>query len=323
MSGTEARLKDSQRQATESTNFGSKHWVVVPIFGDQPTTSESLQHHLNLHEAGFGLVFVDNNPYGDNILVTPSFNTDDDRLRWVCNGNRGGVAGGFNRGIIEAMEAGAGFITLLDQDSSLDSQSLQYLREPLEQNPRTRLLVGPRIWDQRRAEWHKPSKKDWQGYRQKRMLISSGTTFATRDWALLGPMDEELFIDFVDHAWCFRAQIAGFVLLEHPQAVLEQQFGAPHPHTLCRMLGMELYSPTRHYYSLRNLRWLARQWWIPLDIRIKEVIKMLLKPWLWLICEPQRYQNLKAVVSALRDPIPATARRRDVPKRLSQTSRRQ
>jgi len=250
-------------------------------------------------------VLVDNNP--DLVALPPqqSPTSDGDRYRWIPNGNRGGIAGGFNRGIAAAIAAGATTITLLDQDSSLDEGSLHWLREPLDLHPGARLLVGPRIWDQRRACWHQPAKRYWHGFPRCRLLISSGTTFAAEQWPLLGPLDESLFIDFVDHAWCFRAQAVGFVLLQHPQARLEQQFGQPHPHGLCRWLGLELYSPQRHYYSLRNLRWLVRQWWVPLDLRCKEVLKMLLKPWLWLLFEPQRHANARAIVAAFRAPLPS------------------
>lgn len=280
------------------------HWLVVPLFGDA-RTAEVLVHRLQgLLEAGFGVVVVDNTCDSAAALHQLSSCAGGHRCRSIGNGNRGGIAGGFNRGIAAAMAAGATIITLLDQDSSMDACSLRWLREPLERHPGARLLVGPRIWDQRRACWHQPANQRWRGYPRTRLLISSGTTFATGQWSLLGPLDEVLFIDFVDHAWCFRAQAAGFVLLQHPQARLDQQFGEPHPHRFCRLLGLELYSPQRHYYSLRNLRWLLRQGWVPLDLRCKEMVKMLVKPWLWLLFEPHRRANARAVIAALWAPLP-------------------
>lgn len=283
---------------------GSPHWIVVPLFGVASEADAMLKRLQSLLELGIGVVLVDNNPDSAALPPQRSPTSDGDRYCWIPNGNRGGIAGGFNRGIAAAIASGATTITLLDQDSSLDEGSLRWLREPLGLYPGARLLVGPRIWDERRACWHQPAKRRWHGFPRTRLLISSGTTFAAEQWPLLGPLDESLFIDFVDHAWCFRAQAVGFVLLQHPQARLEQQFGQPHPHRLCRWLGLELYSPQRHYYSLRNLRWLVQQWWVPLDLRCKEVLKMLLKPWLWLLFEPQRHANARAIVAAFRAPLP-------------------
>ena len=53
-------------------------------------------------------------------------------------------------------------------------------------------------------------------------------------------------------------------------------------------LGLQLYSPYRRAVALRNLRWLLRQGYVPRDIRLKEAVKMLLKPWCWLALEPDR-----------------------------------
>jgi rhamnosyltransferase len=287
----------------------SQHWVVVPLFG--PATGPVAQSLLPLLEAGLGLVLVDNNPAEKNPTDAgrgvPWPVADHLACRWVRNANRGGIAGGFNSGVEAALALGARTITLLDQDSGITPAGLQGLRDLLERYPSERLLVGPRIWDQRRQRWHDPVLARWLGHPCARLLISSGTTFAATQWPLLGPLDEELFIDFVDHAWCFRAQAAGFVLLQHPGVQLAQQFGDPHPNGICRWLGMELYSPQRHYYSLRNLRWLLRQGWVPIDLRIKELIKMLVKPWLWLLFEPKRRANARAILAGLTAPLPQAA----------------
>jgi rhamnosyltransferase len=117
-------------------------------------------------------------------------------------------------------------------------------------------------------------------------------------------MHEGLFIDFVDHAWCFRAQARGLKLFQHPEVILKQQFGALHPSRFCRWIGLQLYSPERHFYSLRNLRWLCLQPYVPFDLKIKEGLKMLVKPWFWLLFEPCRSANLRAIVASLFAPLP-------------------
>lgn len=291
---------DSRSTAAENRS----HWLVIPLFGDLHAATALFDALHGWMRCGFGVVLVDNNPETTAPRMEPPSSADSHRCHWLVNGNRGGIAGGLNRGVSAAIAAGASTITLLDQDSSLDALSLQRLREPLEQHPGVSLVVGPRIWDQRRASWHQLGAQRWHGFLQTRLLITSGTTFSSTHWPSLGCFDEQLFIDFVDHAWCFRAQARGFLLLQHPHARLDQQFGQLHPNGLCRWLGLELYSPERHYTSLRNLRWLVRQWWVPLDLRVKEVVKMLVKPWLWLVFEPKRRANARAIVAGLLAPLP-------------------
>jgi rhamnosyltransferase len=275
------------------------HAVVIPVFGSDSTSPELLAYLRALVEADVMVVLVDNNPIAvvDAALLP-------NRCQLIVNRNQGGIAGGLNRGIAWAREAGARFITLLDQDSRIDVARIRCLWEPLIQQPERRLVVGPIIWDAQRHTRHGRWCASDDGLDLTRLLISSGTTFRSSDWPELGNLHEDLCIDFVDHAWCFRAQARGFVLVQHRAVVLNQQFGSVHPSSLCRRLGLQLYSPMRHYYGLRNLRWLCLQSYVPLDLKIKECLKMALKPWLWLLLEPQRWANLRAITAALLAPLP-------------------
>lgn len=277
---------------------------MIPLYGLQPRElTKQLQSYLNAQIA----IFLVQNNSATNKHIDEELKemvSREKAITYIANHNRGGVAGGFNRGIERAIAEGLEWITLIDQDSRLLGHELLRLREPWLTWPDLKLLVGPRIWDGRRHKVHGRKRSETYGaYIRTRLLISSGTTFRAKDWALLGPMLEWLMIDFVDHAWSFHAGEKGFVLLQHPEVVLNQAFGERHPNTLCRLIGMELYSPTRHFYSIRNLRWLLTQRQVPLDLKWKEVAKMLLKPWLWLLCEPRRIENMQAILHALQVPL--------------------
>lgn len=283
---------------------GGGHALVVPLHGLPPPDLGAFL--TELAAVGLVLVLVDNNSAGSTApTVAPAAPAGAPAAIRVTNANRGGIAGGFNRGVEAALAAGAGWITLLDQDSRPAPADLLRLRQPLEEHPHRRLVVGPRIWDRQRDCWHGREPATAGPLLPTRLLISSGTTFRAADWQALGPFHEGLFIDFVDHWWCFRAQQRGFHLIQHGEVRLVQEFGAVHPNRFCRSLGMQLYSPARHYYAVRNLRWLLRQRCVPLDLRLKELVKMAFKPWLWLLFEPRRGANLRALLRGLRDPLPA------------------
>lgn len=279
--------------------------VVIPLYGDYPP--DLPERVINYADMGLHVVLVQNNPeiYSAAPPVLGGLLLDEPGVTVVFNHNCGGVAGGFNRGIEAAISKGVQLITLLDQDSRVSAMDLRRLIEPWKAFSGERILVGPMIWDGRRQRHHGRRRVQQKGgYIQTRLLISSGTTFQVSDWPILGPMDEWLVVDFVDHIWCFRAQERGFHLLQHPQVILHQEFGQKHPHPLCHLLGMEFYSPMRHFYSLRNLRWLMQAKYVPIDLKVKELLKMLLKPGLWLLCEPRKTENLMAIIKALKSPLP-------------------
>jgi rhamnosyltransferase len=273
--------------------------VVIPLFGEIP---RDLPHFLtSLDQAGLTPVIVDNRREEDPPAGSP-------QVSIACtlrNRNRGGIAGALNRGVKAAIDRGAEWVTILDQDSRIDPAAIRLLREPLMTCPAQRLVVGPAIWDAQRNRAHERPRRKEATLVPTRLLISSGTTFRASQWPGLGPFHEGLFIDYVDHYWSFRAQQRGYRLLRHNGVVLHQQFGHPHPNIICRWLGMQLYSPTRHFYSLRNLRWLIQQDCIPMDLKVKEMVKMMVKPWCWLLFEPHRRANLRAIVRALTTGVPS------------------
>ncbi len=273
------------------------HAVVIPLFG---VLSTDFTDYLQaLVDQSFFVVLVDNNPQ-----FLPARLKQVMGCELLVNSNRGGIAGGLNRGIEFALQRGISWITLLDQDSRIPVEQIRRLLEPFEACPERQLVVGPSIWDQQRQVRHGRWLPSSDAFQETRLLISSGTTFQAKDWAQLGSLHDQLHIDFVDHAWCFRAQARGFKLLQHSEVVLKQQFGVVHPNRFCRCLGMQLYSPERHFYGLRNFRWLLLQPYVPLGLKLKELLKMLFKPWLWLLLEPKREANLKAIVRGLLAPLP-------------------
>ena len=262
--------------------------VVIALYGHMPRgLGDRLQ---DFHSAGLLVVVVNN-----NTEVNPTCTSSD--LFWLENGNNGGLAGGLNRGVAHALQCGCELITLLDQDSELSAITVSALQLRVEQQPN--LIVGPAIWDVERQRWHTPP----QG--QPRLLITSGTTFNAGTWRLVGPYHDWMEIDYIDHEWCCRASRLGLRLqvLEARELPLKQHFGQRHPNPLAHRLGIQLYSPYRRAVALRNLRWLVQQNHVPLDIRFKEVMKMMLKPWCWLALEPAPAITLRYLWAGLQAPL--------------------
>lgn len=272
--------------------------LIIPVYGTLP--GDFRKYVKDLCEEDFMVVLVDNNPVHLDHPCDGQL-ADLPVIAKIVNRNRGGVAGGFNRGVEHALALGVDVITLLDQDSRLTAPQLRQLAADLLAIGQERVLIGPWVVDHRRD---KPRPPKPQGLCKTRMLISSGTTFRSDHWDELGTMHEPLEIDYVDHHWTLRAGTRGFSCYQQSSVILRQIFGDRHPSQLCHRLGMQLYSSRRHYTVVRNLRWLIRQDCVPIDIKIKEVVRMLFKPFFWILFEPKRIENAKAVIRGLRDPLP-------------------
>ncbi|MDE3084842.1 MAG: hypothetical protein KGJ37_06460, partial [Verrucomicrobiota bacterium] len=101
-------------------------------------------------------------------------------------------------------------------------------------------------------------------------VITSGTLMDLRAYRRIGPMDEKLFIDYIDHDYCLRARNLGYEILVSYRAVLLHNLGAKRRVEVAgRSLRPTFHSEIRHYYMARNriLMWrrYARRfphWWL-------------------------------------------------------------
>ena len=270
-----------------SRSWRRGHWLLIPVYEwpDQPCLSRWMQWRMQ----GFNILLIDNHPGACLELADPLSSL----VMIVRNANHSLLAGGINAGMQALQHYSVDAVTILDQDSLISCESLDDLRSRLMSSHQT--IWGPTIYDLHRHLIHAaPSlRAEW-------FLMSSGTTLRMGDWLVVGAYQACMEIDYLDHEWSARAVAKGYRLACSPSALLAQRFGSSHPHPLARRLGMNLYSPVRHQAAIRNLLWLLRVSWLPSSFKLKEGVKMLLKPWCWLAFEPNRHANLKAILTGLR-----------------------
>lgn len=146
--------------------------------------------------------------------------------------------------------------------------------------------VGPRYLDSRQD--NPPPFIRRQGFRVKRQtcaspdsvvevsyLVASGCLIPTAVLDIVGGMQEDFFIDYVDIEWGLRAQMKGFKSFGVCGASMSHRLGeAP-----IRFLGrcIPLHAPLRHYYHFRNAIWLYRQGHLPFAWKVADGMRLLLK----------------------------------------------
>ncbi|MFP3686179.1 hypothetical protein SB847_20980, partial [Bacillus sp. SIMBA_026] len=80
-------------------------------------------------------------------------------------------------------------------------------------------------------------------------------------WSNIGPMDDALFIDFVDLEWCVRARKHGYAVLGAPALRLAHSLGGEP----VRVFGRAYpgHGAVRHYYQFRNAIALMKRGYMP------------------------------------------------------------
>ncbi|QNK67681.1 glycosyltransferase family 2 protein [Variovorax sp. PAMC26660] len=263
--------KDASCRSTLEVPF-SFGAVVVTYF---PTDAQVANLHA-LAGSCARLCVVDNTPQAGDWHRALA----DAGIHVLHNGNRGGIAGAFNGGIVELEARGAELFFLLDQDSKLPPGYFAAMCEAAmaarnresEGKEDAAFLIGPLVHDTNLdaliPQFGLKDKRVYQfDLRQPfteplvrcAFLISSGSLISRAAWARVGRFDERYVIDHVDTDYCMRALRRDVPLYLNPHVVLRHQIGQIEARSL---FGWKIhfinYPAARRYYIARNALDLSR-----------------------------------------------------------------
>ncbi|EKS9840264.1 glycosyltransferase family 2 protein [Burkholderia orbicola] len=209
----------------------------------------------------------------------------DARIDYVANGANLGIATALNQGIERLAAANCTSVLLFDQDSEPSDELLVELpRTMAAERMRNRrvALVGPAYEDARlggvapfvRFGYVKLRRVQPDGVQPVEVdfLITSGSCVNLAVWRDIGPMDDSLFIDFVDLEWCVRARSKGYSVLGAPALRLKHELGGEPVKVFGR--SYPGHSAVRHYYLFRNAIALIRRSYVPWSWKSTELVKM-------------------------------------------------
>lgn len=183
-------------------------------------------------------------------------------------GSNRGIAHAQNVGIKCAQESGYEFVILSDQDTIFPSDCVKVLVgaiEHLEQQGAKVAAIGPSYVNSHSADqrpiflgfgrgWTSKIQGD-SGCVEVSGVISSGKLIHLSALQEIGLMNEDLFIDWVDFEWCWRAIASGYKIFGCFDTVLEHQLGDDS--VRIGRASFSVRSPIRSYYIARNGIFLA------------------------------------------------------------------
>ena len=219
-----------------------------------------------------------------------------------------GIAYAHNIGIEKAIGNHADYILLSDQDTIYPKNYLKKMMTVFDEQSDRVAGVAPLFHDAvgrnnnegfvvlSRFGYSKifPSK----GVHEVNQAIASGFVVKSSTFDDIGLMDAELFIDWVDYEWCWRAIAKGYSVLGNADMLIEHHLGDSSVRVGSK--GVNLRSPFRHYFITRNAFHLA--WRSPyLDVyhRITLVYKGLSYILGYSILSKPRLMNLKMTLLGL------------------------
>lgn len=234
--------------------------------------------------------------------------------RWISvvdMGGNQGIAAGLNRGVEAALALGATHLLFSDQDSLPALDMVEKLYQAcmlLKKNGEKVAAVGPRYLDDRADNL--PPFIRVEGLRLLRLscasdsvvvpvdyLITSGSLISVEAWSVIGCMEEQMFIDYVDIEWGMRARVRGYRCFGVCGAKMGHVLGEEP--ILFFGIKIPVHSPLRHYYLFRNAVWLYRQPWVRWNWKMVDGWRLLLKFGFYSLITPPRGLHFRSMVRGL------------------------
>lgn len=236
-------------------------WIVVLSWNGREDTLACLASLRGLVGDDIAVVCVDNGSSdGSAAAVRAAF----PEVTVIETGRNLGFAGGNNAGIAHALDHGAEWVVLVNNDATLVPHAIERLRAASLRHPDAGALAGKvlfaepdgRVWfaGQRvalalgysgRPRGH--GRPDGPAYRRERetdRAVGAFMAVSRSAIAAAGMLDDALFLYVEDVDWCVRIRRAGFAIWFVPDAVAH--------HRVSAASGGEGASPTALYYGVRN-----------------------------------------------------------------------
>jgi GT2 family glycosyltransferase len=255
------------RDGMRTIDMDELTYIILLNWNGLRDTVECIESCARLTYPRFRIVVIDNGSTDGSASVVHRRFPDVEVIETGCNL---GFAGGNNVGIRHALENGAGFIWLLNNDTVVEPDALSALVAVME-GDRTAGMAGSKIryFDDRDRLWYAgafldgrvPYRCGHRGLNEEDLgqYDDAGETGYVTGCSLLvrrelieqiGLLDEGLFLYFEDTDWGSRARLSGWKLLYAPRSLVFHKASAT-------MGGME--APRMRYYLARNLLYFVRK----------------------------------------------------------------
>jgi len=261
-----------------------------------PDVSNLFQTYKTLTECNSHVLVIDNT---EKSYITVYKNYPD--CTFFPLGENTGIAHAQNVGIKYAINLGAEVIILFDQDSKINNNFLSNLLLPLKVDKPC--VISPVHFDIDN-DYEYPSmklnkygllSKVYKGNKSEPYnvdaVIASGTAVTAVTFGIVGLMDEDYYIDYVDTDWCLRSSSMNIPIQVTPDAVMRHSIG-----TRSVDFGMMrgyIHNPLRSYYKIRNSFILFRKDYITLLMALKEIITILIHQFVLLFFVKNKTEYIK------------------------------
>jgi rhamnosyltransferase len=242
----------------------------------------------------------------DNSPAPTVLNIAKDKLHYHHFPDNIGVAAAHNISLRDLRNLGCEYGLLLDQDSQIDDDfvfrmSSLLVASKIKNQPL--IAIGPRIICSFSDKSVKPRVQRqilvYDDLVCVTQIISSGMMIDLPKLELIGFKDETLFIDGVDHEWCWRARTRDYMVAIADKVEMVHRLGDARS----KFAGVtyKVGSPIRLYYQFRNILLLSRRSYVPNYWKIRNLLVLPIRFLANSLLQTQKRKRLNYMMCGLWD----------------------
>ncbi|MFK3710746.1 glycosyltransferase family 2 protein [Leclercia adecarboxylata] len=201
-------------------------------------------NNIKSYYAHVDKIYIVDNSDSDNSGLLNSQDFSAEKIEYHPNLTNIGIASALNKGCLSAIEDGFEWVMTMDQDSTFPEHEITKLVNEFEAKVKVYkdiAIVAPRTSD---LQPH--------GFVEK--VITSGNIVNLHAYKQVGGFDDELFIDEVDHDFCFKLMQANYKIFLLSNVRMAHSLGNSKIHNFIFNYKFHVmhHSPVRKYYIIRN-----------------------------------------------------------------------
>lgn len=284
-----------------------KIFAVVVTYHPDISHLEEFVSELSLQFEG--VVIVDNGTSREVDLI--GFSKNNSKVEIIVNSSNLGIGAAQNIGINRALSKNVTHVIVFDQDSMVlpgFRENLVHAERQLKLQGLHVAAVGPKLVDQATGKII-PFIAFPNGFKRRVSvtssdqviecfsLLSSGTLISRESLERVGPLREDLFLEYVDVEWGARARKSGLKSYGVAAATLIHNLGDQR--LSVGPIIIPLHSPLRHYYTMRNAVAMQKNTVFPLYWKIYDAVRTLRGFILFSFFNPPRLKQIKFMLHGL------------------------
>ena len=268
--------------------------AVVLYHPDKP----ALKHNVDSYLPHVSRLFIiDNTPggsgLGDNLLY-------DRKVFYLANKKNEGIADALNKAAALAVNEKYRWLLTMDQDSFFENGEMEkfisFFRHQFMYDEST-AIVAP--------SQEKTGDEINLSFIVETAVITSGNLLNLQIWQKSGGFETKLFIDEVDHEYCYRVNNAGYKVIRFPTVYLNHSLGTKKEAGYAGIVSKSkrtIHSPRRVYFIVRNYLYVRKKFKTQLPAEFKKRDKMMLSALKNnLLFSGQFFKTLKSICKGFRD----------------------